>query len=129
MTLLDKFTNTDNAAIAAKAASISQRIQEKLALDKHLRTIEQAIVLRYIAETKLMQGAFPLPHRARVAQQLAKLDASLRALGEILDEVRDEAKANRAHEGREPMTLEESLELLQEAEAETAETAETAEDA
>jgi len=117
MTLLDNFTNTtDHAVLEAKTASISQRLQEKLALDRHLHTLEQAIVLRYIVATKLMQGDFPLAKQREIVRQLAKLDASLCALGELLDEVRAEAKAKEnASRERTPVTLDESLALLQEA--------------
>jgi hypothetical protein len=115
LTMLDNFTNTnDHAVLAAKTASISQRLQEKLALEKHLDTLERAVVMRYIFATKLAQGEYQL------ASPLAKLDEALKEAAVALDAALDDIKARRAHP--EPMTIEEGLALLQEAD-------ETAEDA
>lgn len=104
-------TNMDNE-LELKAARISRRIDERLALEQDLHAVEQAIVLRYIVSTKLLQGDFPLAKQAQVAQQLAKLDAALAELGAVLDAVREESKATPA-----PMTLEQSIELAHAAHA------------
>src|SRR5690242_7941795 len=102
---------TSDAELAAKAAVISQRIAQKLAIEKDMHDEEKAMMMDYIAATKLMQGAVPLVQRARIARQRAKQVASLRELGDVLQSVRVDAKAA---DGRTaPVTFEESLALLQ----------------
>src|SRR5690349_15039989 len=117
-TLINFPTPDSDAALEAKAAVISQRIAEKLALEHDFHVVEQAIMLRYIAATKLLQGAHPLPKQAQIARQLAKMDTALRELGEALAEIHDEAKASREHEQAAPATFAESLALC-DAKAET----------
>jgi hypothetical protein len=109
--LIDFPTPNNDAELEAKAAAISQRIAEKLAIEKDMHTVQQAMMLHYIAETKLMRGDIPLTQRARIARQLAKLDAALWQLGEALESVREEAKAADARTA--PRTYEESLALFE----------------